>query len=200
MSGHNEEHITAEETKHDKAHKSGGGWGFLILGIALGAIVGWVLWPNVVMSSKDQPLNFSHKAHIEGGGMTCDGCHVFREDGSFAGIPKLDKCVECHESAQGSNPEEAKLISDYIGPKKEIPWRSYSFQPGCVFFSHAAHVNMAKLDCKTCHEKDMAASTSSPAVRVYILSGYSEGTMTMEECEDCHAKKHTSNACFVCHK
>ncbi len=154
-----EEHVSTGHEEHEesgskqeKGHgATGGGWGFFFLGLAVSAALGWIFYPNVVMSSKEQPINFSHKAHTEGAGLTCDGCHSLREDGSFAGIPKLDKCAECHATPQGSNPEEAKLIAKYIQPGKEIPWLKYAFQPGCVFFSHAAHVNIAHMECKQCH-------------------------------------------------
>lgn len=204
MSEHNEHHTEHESTEEEHGgheHKPAGGLGLkaLALGFFLAAVGGWLAWPNVVMSSKAQPINFSHVAHGEGAGLSCDSCHTFREDGSFSGIPKLEKCEECHASQQGSDPEEAKLIAQYIQPKKEIPWISYAFQPGCVFFSHAAHVKMAKLACTQCHE-DMSKSKSSPPARILLLSGYSERTMSMETCEECHVKKHRSNACFVCHK
>ncbi len=194
-----EQHVSTEHGDDQKHKPACGGWGMLVLGVLVGAAFGWVFYPNIVMSSKTQPINFSHKAHGEGAGLTCDTCHGFREDGSFSGIPKLEKCAECHESAQTDSPEEAKLIERYIQPKKEIPWLSYAFQPGCVFFSHSAHINMAKLDCAQCHD-DKTNSTDTPPVRQFILSGYSQKTMSMEACEDCHAKHHSSNACFVCHK
>ncbi len=194
-----EEHVSTGG--REGGHKQpSGGLGMLAAGFVVAVVVGWLLYPAVVMSSKPQPISFNHKAHgAEGAGLACDGCHTFREDGSFSGIPKLDNCIQCHQSAQGGSPHEAKLIEQYITPNKEIPWLSYSYQPLCVFFSHAAHVKMAQLECTACHE-DMSKSTSSPPAKIYRISGYSKNTMSMEACEDCHAKKHTSNACFVCHK
>lgn len=172
----------------------------LAAGFVVAVIVGWLLYPTVVMSSKPQPINFNHKVHgQEGAGLACDACHSYRDDGSFAGIPTLDNCIQCHESPQGDSPDEAKLIEQYVTPRKEIPWLSYSYQPLCVFFSHAAHDKIAHLECTACHE-DMSKSTGTPAVKTYRISGYSKDTMSMEKCEDCHAKKGSSNACFVCHK
>lgn len=194
-----EEQVSTGEKK-GKNKPATGGMGMLAAGFIFALVVGWLLYPAIVMSSKPQPINFNHKVHgEEGAGLTCDSCHAFREDGSFAGVPKLGNCVQCHESAQGENPEEARLIEEYITPGKQIPWRSYAYQPLCVFFSHAAHVKVAHLGCTQCHP-DMSKSTSSPPVKVYRISGYSKDTMSMEDCEDCHAKKGTSNACFVCHK
>jgi cytochrome c553 len=33
--------------------------------------------------------------------MSCEDCHFFREDGTYAGKPALSACVECHEEPQG---------------------------------------------------------------------------------------------------
>jgi hypothetical protein len=51
----------------------------------------------------------------------------------------------------GEDPEEIKFVTEYVEPRKEVPWLVYSRQPVCVFFSHAAHVNMAEIDCYICH-------------------------------------------------
>lgn len=195
-----EEHVKSGQSQgHNKGH-TGGGLGIFVAGVIVAAIVGWLFYPAIVMSSKPQPINFNHKAHgAEGAGLACSDCHAFREDGSFSGIPKLDNCIQCHESQQGDSLAEAKLVEEYITPRKEVPWLSYAYQPLCVFFSHAAHVKVAHLECIECHE-DMSQSTSARPVKMYRISAYSKDTMSMEDCEDCHAKKGTSNACFICHK
>ena len=61
------------------------------------------------------------------------------------------KCLECHASPQGNSKEEAEFIKLAEKLKKEnknIPWLIYSKQPDHVFFSHAAHIKMAKLECQ----------------------------------------------------
>jgi menaquinone reductase, multiheme cytochrome c subunit len=148
---HVEEHA---EAAHEPVKP--GTWRFLIplaaffMGFVPHFAVGWVALPVLLYAEKQQPIDFSHKLHVEELG-ECEGCHYFREDGSFSGIPSLDKCLECHEEAMGENPEEAKFIAEYVEPGKEIPWLIYSRQPVCVFFSHAAHVTMAEMDCAICH-------------------------------------------------
>ncbi|MCK4727440.1 MAG: cytochrome C, partial [Desulfobacterales bacterium] len=160
----------------------------------------------------------------------CDGCHYFREDGSFSGIPRLANCLECHEEAVGEHPEEAKLIAEYVEPGKEIPWLIYSSQPDCVYFSHAAHVKMAELDCVTCHGP-VGDSDHTRPYQYNIITGYSRdiwgwniagmsknawdylqvdeaagmkiddpARMKMDDCAECHEEKGTNNGCFVCHK
>ncbi|MBW2171724.1 MAG: cytochrome c3 family protein, partial [Deltaproteobacteria bacterium] len=133
-----------------------GNWRFLIpiiaFAVGFGAhfFPGWILFPQLLYGKKIQPIDFNHKLHVEEMG-ECEGCHYFRDDGSFAGVPKLASCVECHEEQLGNHPEEAKLIKEYVEPGKEIPWLIYSRQPQCVFFSHAAHVTIGEMECVTCH-------------------------------------------------
>jgi hypothetical protein len=91
-----------------------------------------------------------------------------------------------------------------------------------VFFSHAAHINGAELDCITCHG-DIGNSQSLKPYEANRITGYSRDIwghniagikrntwdrMKMDDCAECHAKSgvHASSvqtgrdACFVCHK
>lgn len=152
----------------------------------------------------------------------CESCHFFREDGSYAGVPKLAQCVECHESVQGETADEATFVNDYVTPGREVPWLVYSRQPDCVFFSHAAHVKSAGMDCRTCHG-DIGTSTSLKVYEENRISGYSRDIwgkniagfkkntwdrMKMDDCSECHVKlgvhqnsvQTEKGACFVCHK
>jgi hypothetical protein len=86
-----------------------------------------------------------------------------------------------------------------VEPEKEIPWISYSRQPDNVFFSHAAHVKMAEMECTHCH-RDVSGETKAPPVKINRLTGYPNEVMKMYVCEDCHARENVSNACDVCHK
>jgi hypothetical protein len=115
----------------------------------------------------------------------------------------LAKCLECHESVQGSSKEEAdfiKVAEKLKKEKKNIPWLFYSKQPDNVFFSHAAHVKMAKLECKACHKSVGGRTEKNPTYRSKWISGYAPEVMSMKTCEACHEKKGASNDCFVCHK
>jgi len=181
--------------------------------------VGWIIFPKLLYCEKSQPIDFNHKLHAEELG-ECEGCHFFREDGSFSGIPALSNCVECHEEAVGEHPEEAKLVAEYVEPGKEIPWLSYSRQPDCVFFSHAAHTVMAEFECETCHGPIGESEDSRPYQQNWLtkysrdiwgradagllaLAGKQTNTwdsMKMNDCADCHKEHGTNNACFVCHK
>jgi len=195
----------------------------------MGALfVGWVLFPFALYSRQHQPFDFSHAIHmdediVEIEGDTelerCQYCHAFRDDGTFAGFPKLETCMECHddpESPFGETLEEERFLADYVADEKEIPWLSYSRQPDCVYFSHIAHIKMGELDCRTCHG-DHADTDKLPVYKKNWITGYSINIwgknilgiksntwdrMKMDDCAECHTEKgrEENNACFVCHK
>jgi len=152
----------------------------------------------------------------------CQSCHFFREDGTYAGVPTLEQCVDCHEDVQGESEDEATFVEEYVAKNREVPWLVYSRQPDCVFFSHAAHVIKGKMDCVTCHGH-IGESTSLRPYEYNRITGVSRDIwgkniagfkkhewdkMKMDDCADCHAEKGVAassvqtgkDACFVCHK
>lgn len=174
---------------------------FLILGIVAGLIVGWVIFPKVLYSKQQQPIDFNHVLHLEQVEDGCQSCHFFREDGTFSGAPKLAQCIDCHEEQQGESENEAKFVEEYVSKGIEVPWLVYSRQPDCVFFSHAAHIQMGKMDCATCHGH-IGESEHLKPYEQNRLTGYSRDIwgknlvgfkrntwdrMKMEDCADCHA-------------
>jgi menaquinone reductase, multiheme cytochrome c subunit len=202
------------------------GSAYFIAGLIAALFVGWVLFPMALYSKTAQPVNFSHAIHtnpdiVEGKTEIerCAFCHSFRDDGTFTGIPKISKCMECHsdpESPLGKNEEEKSFLKKYIADQKEIPWRVYYQQPDCVYFSHIAHVKNGKQDCSTCHG-DHGKTGSLPLHEQNRISGYSRNIwgknisgyekntwdrMKMDNCADCHTKNghEENNECFVCHK
>ncbi len=230
----NEREVHGQETDadgggHDSGTtvREGGGFVllFFIIGFAASLVVGWLIFPNLLYSQKKQPFDFNHALHMGEVDNGCESCHFFREDGTYSGVPKLAQCVACHEDVQGDTQDETIFVEKYVSKKREVPWRVYSRQPDCVFFSHAAHVKMAKMDCVTCHGH-IGESTSLPVYEENRLTGYSrdiEGhhlenllclkkntadRMKMDDCAECHLEKtgrKTSvqtekDGCFVCHK
>ncbi|MGA6927641.1 MAG: menaquinone reductase multiheme cytochrome c subunit QrcA, partial [Desulfosarcina sp.] len=179
--------------------------------------------PKALYSQKQQPFNFNHALHVGEVDEGCESCHFFREDGSFSGIPKLAQCTDCHEEPMGETEDEAIFVEQYMAREREVPWLSYSRQPDCVFFSHAAHVVGAKMDCVVCHghigESESLRPYEYNRITGYSrdiwgknIAGFSENTwdsMKMDDCAQCHKEAgiiHTSSvqterdACFVCHK
>lgn len=218
----------ADSSPPNSADENGSSGGlillFFIVGFALSMVVGWGIFPKVLYSQKNQPVNFNHALHVDLVEDGCESCHFFRDDGSFSGIPKNAQCIECHEEIQGESEDEAVFVNDYVLKDREVPWLSYSRQPDCVFFSHAAHIMGAELDCVTCHghigESEVARPYEQNRITGYSrdiwgknIAGFKKNSwdrMKMDDCAECHARsaalKHASSvqtqkdACFVCHK
>jgi hypothetical protein len=179
---------------------------------ALGA--GWIGFPHAIYKSRPQPVDFSHKVHADKAGAKCEDCHAFRDDGTFAGIPSLDKCAGCHSVPMGTSAEEKNFIDHYVTPNREPDWADYARQPENVFFSHIAHVKLGGLKCEQCH----GAIGASDKLRPYQedrISGYSRDIwgvsffqskagappgMKMDDCVDCHRRQGLSHSCLDCHK
>ncbi len=203
----------------DALEKQSSGWMvfmFFIIGFVGSLLAGWLLFPGLLYSKKQQPVDFNHSLHMEMVSEGCESCHYFREDGSFAGVPGLDRCIECHESIQGEDPQEEIFVTRYVEKQQEVPWLIYSRQPDCVFFSHTAHVHGAKMSCESCHG-DIGSSTTLRPYEENRISGYSRDIwgyniarlgkpkyavpMKMNDCANCHEKETGSKgACFQCHK
>ena len=195
---------------------------FFILGLIASLLIGWVAFPPLLYSQKKQPVDFNHALHnglVDNG---CESCHFFREDGTYSGVPKLAQCIECHEEANSEDPEEIKFVEEYVKKEREVPWLVYSRQPACVFFSHAAHVKTAQMDCVTCHGP-IGQSESLKPYQQNRITGYSRDIwgenmlglkrnswdrMKMDDCAECHATSGVSagsvqtqkDGCLVCHK
>jgi len=221
----NDDAVVSCSRECEKKEKQGAG-GFIILffiiGLAASLVFGWIIFPKFLYSKKNQPIDFNHVLHVEAVEEGCESCHFFREDGSFSGVPKLAQCVECHEEAQGEDPNENVFVEEYVGKDREVDWLIYSRQPDCVFFPHVAHVKKAGIECAKCHGP-IGESTSSRVYEENRITGYSRDIwgkniaglkkntwdrMKMDDCAECHKKetdKRTSvqtkrDACFVCHK
>jgi menaquinone reductase, multiheme cytochrome c subunit len=210
----------------EAADKSSGSFIFLffLLGFFVAAIIGWVIFPKVLYSTQDQPIAFSHATHMEMVDDGCQSCHFLREDGTFSGVPHLAQCIDCHEEVQGESEAEARFVEEYVAKGREVPWLVYSRQPDCVFFSHAAHIKGAEMECATCHGEIGESDSLKPYqenritgysrdIWGYSIAGFKRHTydrMKMDDCAACHIEaqigSHTSSvqtrkdACFVCHK
>jgi menaquinone reductase, multiheme cytochrome c subunit len=184
-------------------------------GMAAALAAGWVGFPYALYERMPQPLQFNHAVHTgEKGGMKCEDCHSIRDDGSFAGIPTLEKCAGCHAQPLGSTPAEKLLVEKYVTPNREIPWAVYARQPENVYFSHAPHVKLAKLDCAECHGGQGKTTSLRPFERNRV-SGYSRDIwgpniarisfgkrlgMKMDDCISCHRQHNLTHSCMECHK
>ena len=180
----------------------------LLLGTLAALGAGWAGFPHAINRSRLQPVSFSHKVHADKAGTKCEDCHAFRDDGTFAGIPTLEKCAGCHAAPMGTTAAEKAFIDQYVTPGREPQWADYARQPLNVFFSHGAHVKRGGMSCESCH----GAVGASDSLRPYSedrISGYSAdiwkvaGTnhgMKMANCVDCHRANGMEHSCLDCHK
>ena len=195
---------------------------FFFIGFMASLFVGWAVFPQLLYSKIDQPIGFNHALHNELVDDGCQSCHFFREDGTFAGTPKLAQCIDCHEEVLGESEDEYRFVTEYVEKDREVPWLIYSRQPDCVFFSHSAHVLKANMECVTCHGH-IGTSDHLKPYEENRITGYSRDiwghnisrinkdpwdSMKMNDCSNCHLEtkgmqssvQTDREACFVCHK
>ncbi|MGE5395553.1 MAG: cytochrome c3 family protein [Candidatus Saccharibacteria bacterium] len=126
----------------------------------------------------DQPIKFSHKIHAGDNRIDCKYCHHTAEFSKSAGIPSMNLCMNCHilvrEGSHSGQFEIAKVIAANE-TKKPVAWTRLHNLPDHVFFSHAQHVGIAKVDCKQCH---------GPVQEMDIMRQYSD--LSMGWCINCH--------------
>ena len=146
-----------------------------------------------------QPIHYSHKIHAGANQIECKYCHSSARVSKHSGIPALNVCMNCHEYIGDYNGEEdlengytkdfytneiKKLYSAvgwdeenqvYTGNTKPVKWVRIHNLPDFVYFNHAQHAQVAKIECKTCH---------GPVEEMEIMYQYSP--LTMGWCIDCH--------------
>lgn len=137
-----------------------------------------------------QPIAFDHAVHAKEN-LSCLDCHTQADQGAYATIPPLAKCMLCHKEPQGSHPDEPKLRA-LAEAKDEVAWLTVNRLVGHVYFSHVAHVRFGKMECVECHG-DMTKLTLPPATSQVE-------NLTMTRCMECHAQRGASNDCIACHK
>lgn len=172
--------------------------GPFILGLVFFLAVGWLLFPMLLYSQKEQAIAFPHTMHSRY--IDCVVCHKSGPGESIA--PGIEVCSSCHQSLEdrkGSSDEETRLITEYVMQGKEINWLYHQTQPDNVYFSHVAHsletcatpschpywLENTDAFCSTCHLP--AAEIDSVPLEFNRVTGYSRQIMKMDVCENCHA-------------
>jgi cytochrome c553 len=104
--------------------------------------------------SPAQPIKFSHSVHAGQNATDCIYCHSSAPYSKAAGIPPLNVCMNCHlivrNGTRSGAFEISKIISHYEN-QKPVEWIKVHNLPDHVFFSHAQHVSVGKVDCAECH-------------------------------------------------
>jgi len=137
-----------------------------------------------------QPIAFSHKIHAGQYEIDCKYCHTGAIKGKQANIPSANICMNCHSQIkEGTNTgtgEIAKIYAaigydpatgSYTGKQKPIEWVRIHNLPDLAYFNHSQHVNVAAVECQTCH---------GPVQEMDVVKQYS--LLTMGWCIDCHRK------------
>ena len=102
----------------------------------------------------DQPIAFSHKVHAGQNQIDCKYCHFTADRSMHAGIPPVETCMNCHNQVREgktTGTEEIAKIYAAMENNKPIEWVKVYNLPDHVYFNHAQHVNVGKLDCAQCH-------------------------------------------------
>lgn len=129
----------------------------------------------------EQPIEFSHKVHAGQNQIDCFYCHTTAKESMHAGIPSAQLCMNCHtvvKSGKITGTEEIAKIYQAIETNTPIEWIKVHNVPDHVFFSHAQHVAVAKLDCVECH---------GPVEEMERIIQVSD--LSMGWCIDCHRTK-----------
>ena len=147
-----------------------------------------------------QPIHYSHRIHAGSNGINCNYCHSSARVSKHSGIPSLNVCMNCHKSISEVSDttateeyskdfydkEIAKLYKavgwdkdaqKYTGKTEPVKWVRIHNLPSFVYFNHSQHVNVAGVECQTCH---------GPVQTYEIQKQFAP--LTMSWCIDCHRK------------
>ncbi|MTG96853.1 MULTISPECIES: c-type cytochrome [Myroides] len=149
-----------------------------------------------------QPIHFSHKIHAGDNGIDCKYCHSAARSSKTSGIPSLNVCMNCHKNISEFTGEAGKDYGKYTpefytgeiqklydavgwdadaqkytGKEKPVKWVRIHNLPDFAYYNHSQHVNVAGLECQTCH---------GPVEEMEIMRQHSP--LTMGWCIDCHRK------------
>jgi mono/diheme cytochrome c family protein len=147
-----------------------------------------------------QPIHYSHRIHAGSNGINCNYCHSAARVGKSAGIPSLNVCMNCHKnisevSDTTATAEYSKAFYDkeiaklykavgwdkdnqkYTGKTEPVKWVRIHNLQSFVYFNHSQHVNVAGVECQTCH---------GPVQTYEIQKQFAP--LTMKWCIDCHRK------------
>ena len=152
-----------------------------------------------------QPIHYSHKIHSGDNQIDCQYCHSSARVSKHSGIPSLNVCMNCHENIAEYDGEEdlekgytkefytneiKKLYKAvgwdedrriYTGDVEPVKWVRIHNLPDFVYFNHSQHVNVAGIECQTCH---------GPVEEMEIA--YQHSSLTMGWCINCHRESNVN--------
>jgi hypothetical protein len=151
----------------------------IIVALLLG-FAGWALdrgsrseYTTRAMEAREQPVPFSHAHHVGGLGFDCRYCHTSVEKSSFANIPPIKTCMNCHSQIWSTSPT-LEPVRAAFRDNQSIQWTRVHDLPDFVYFNHSIHVAKG-VGCETCHGRvDKMALT------------WQQNSLQMEWCLNCH--------------
>ena len=169
-----------------------------ILGTVAG--VGWFTQPDRFALGYEpvQPIAFSHQLHPGTLRIPCTYCHTGVLKSRQAGIPTVEKCMNCHKVTKTDAPEIVKLTTIY-NTDEPLGWVRIHSLPDHVYFDHRPHV-YAGILCQTCHGEVQTMT------RIY-----QHMSMRMGNCLGCHRDPKDAlpvdsqildgpEHCYACHR
>jgi hypothetical protein len=162
--------------------------------------VGWFTQPDRLARGfqPPQPIPFSHQLHPGTLRIPCLYCHSGALKSRQAGVPTVEKCMNCHKVTKTDIPDIKRLAAVYAS-SKPLEWKRIHSLPDHVYFDHRPHVNAGIL-CQTCHGEVQTMNVV-----------YQNMSMRMSNCLGCHrAPKDAVPAdskilkgaehCYACHR
>ena len=122
---------------------------------------------------REQPVPFSHAHHVGGIGIDCRYCHTTVENSSFANIPPVKTCMNCHSQIWRTS-ETLEPVRAAFRTNTSIRWTRVHDLPDFVYFNHSIHVAKG-VGCETCHGR----VDKMPLMAM-------EANLRMEWCLGCH--------------
>ena len=137
---------------------------------------------NTIPPEFAQPIEFSHKSHIEKAEIPCEFCHIYARRSINSGAPAMASCFGCHSVVKGSDEElqtAIKKLLEFKTTGESVPWKKIHDIPDFVHFSHKRHI-LAGFDCTECHGDIDQQDALSPLTMITDLS--------MGWCMECHTE------------
>jgi mono/diheme cytochrome c family protein len=156
---------------------------FIFVAIVLKAIVDGLFTIGVQQGyAPTQPIAFSHALHAGQYEIDCNYCHTGVRKGKQANIPSSNICMNCHSAIKTESPEIQKIYAA-LENDRPIEWVRIHNLPDLAYFNHAQHVNVANLECQTCHGEIQEMEVVRQA-----------SPLTMGWCINCHRETNVNTA------
>lgn len=184
-----------------------------------------VVFPHKIhseMSEMSGGCNGCHHYNTAGPVMNCRKCHEGSRSREDITVPDLKaayhrQCMTCHKEWSNENgcnnichkrkdPSNKLSVDSFAGkthPKLTLPgkivWETRSKINKTVTFFHDEHIQIFKLECKSCHTRESCVKCHSPKAR-----GNSNELIKIEKSVEEHHKPcsncHLGNSCQKCHQ